>query len=77
MSKIDIKLDFSKPSDARKFLRDFRFPNGSSLELLGFPNGKTVNVLTVTDLEVGYYATLVHANFLKTGQGYLEDTEIH
>lgn len=77
MSEKDIALDFSKPADARQFLRDFRFSNGSPLELLAFPNGRTVNVLVADDFAVGHYASVIYTKFFETGEGYLEYTEVH
>lgn len=73
----DVNFDFSKPEDARKFLRDFRFANGTSIELLRFPDGSVVNVLAANDFEVGHYALMVCNTYIETGYGYLEDTEIH
>ena len=76
----DKKFDFNKPEDARKFIRDFRMPNGARLTFVDLANGTRVDVYSATDQEAMQIATQIYAQVYQPGikEGfYCEETPIH
>lgn len=72
-----IGFDFKDPRDARKFLREFRFPDGSAIELIRRKDGVVINVLVLDDFGVTDWASEIYRNYYMRGIGYVEPVDVH
>lgn len=71
------EYDFSDPRDARRFLREFHFPDGTSPELVRRKDGVVINVLVLDDFGVCAWAEEIHRQYFLRGIGYVLPVDLH
>lgn len=77
--KIKIDYDLSKAKGARKFLRDLRMPDGTTIESVWLKDKTEVRLDTCSDEQAIVFASQIYEElYLKShGSIYLEDTTIN
>lgn len=76
--KQPLKFDLSNASDARRFMRGFRMPNGARLEVVYLSNGTNLEVCLATDSEVMQIASQIYKELYQPcrGEHYYYEEEL-
>lgn len=70
-----VHLDFNNPADARKFLKDFRLPNGAKILEVILKNKKTIPLHKATDEQVMQFASQIYNELYSEGVGYCKEEQ--